>query len=169
MSRNAKGGGSIRKRPDGRWEGRYTPGRNPGTGRQIQRSVYGKSQQEVRKKLQAVCVSINDGLYIDPIGYTVGQWLDIWLYEYMPNIKPSTLISYEGHIKNHIKPEIGAAKLVKLGAHHIQLFYNRLINGSSSAPPLAPKTVKNINGILHKSLDKALSLGFIKYNPAAAC
>lgn len=35
-SKNAKGGGTIRQRSDGRWEARYTVGRDPGTGKQIQ-------------------------------------------------------------------------------------------------------------------------------------
>ena len=49
--KSAKGGGTIRQRPNGRWEARFTIGRDPGTGRQIQRSVYGATQKEVRQKL----------------------------------------------------------------------------------------------------------------------
>ena len=49
--RNAQGGGTIRQRKDGRWEARYTVGRDPGTGKQVQRSVYGSTQKEVRQKL----------------------------------------------------------------------------------------------------------------------
>ena len=39
-TRNAQGGGTIRQRPDGRWEARYTVGRDSGSGKQVQRSVY---------------------------------------------------------------------------------------------------------------------------------
>ena len=46
-TKGAKGGGTIRQRPDGRWEARYTLGIDPGTGKQIQKSVYGKTQKEV--------------------------------------------------------------------------------------------------------------------------
>ena len=49
-TKNAKGGGTIRKRSDGRWEARYTLGIDPGTGKQIQKSVYGKTQKEVKTK-----------------------------------------------------------------------------------------------------------------------
>ena len=49
-TKGAKGGGTIRQRPDGRWEARYTLGIDPGTGKQIQKSVYGKTQKEVRHK-----------------------------------------------------------------------------------------------------------------------
>ena len=44
-TRTANGSGSIRKRADGRWEGRYSVGSDPATGKQIQRSVYGKTQK----------------------------------------------------------------------------------------------------------------------------
>ena len=46
--RRANGEGSIRKRKDGRWEGRYTAGRDPVTGRTIYKNVLGKTQAEVK-------------------------------------------------------------------------------------------------------------------------
>ena len=49
-TKNAKGSGTIRKRSDGRWEARYTTGIDPKTGKQTQKSVYGKTQKEVRQK-----------------------------------------------------------------------------------------------------------------------
>ena len=61
-TRAAQGGGTIRQRPDGRWEARFTVGRDPGTGKQIQRSVYGSTQKEVRQKLaQAVLEQARKG------------------------------------------------------------------------------------------------------------
>ena len=63
-TKGAKGGGTIRQRPDGRWEARYTLGIDPGTGKQIQKSVYGKTQKEVRQKLTAITAEIDSGTYI---------------------------------------------------------------------------------------------------------
>ena len=40
-TRSAQGGGTIRQRANGLWEARYTVGRDPGTGKQIQRNIYG--------------------------------------------------------------------------------------------------------------------------------
>ena len=51
--RRANGEGSIRKRKDGRWEGRYTAGRDPVTGRTIYKNVLGKTQAEVKAKLKS--------------------------------------------------------------------------------------------------------------------
>ena len=39
--RRANGEGNIRRRKDGRWEGRYTAGRDPVTGKQIFKNVLG--------------------------------------------------------------------------------------------------------------------------------
>ena len=76
-TKNAKGGGTIRKRSDGRWEARYTLGIDPKTGKQIQKSVYGKTQKEVRQKLTAITAEIDDGTCIPPDKTTVEQWLNI--------------------------------------------------------------------------------------------
>ena len=51
--RRANGEGNIRKRKDGRWEGRYTAGYAPDTGKRIIKNVLGKTQAEVKEKLQA--------------------------------------------------------------------------------------------------------------------
>ena len=78
-TKNAKGSGTIRKRSDGRWEGRYTIGHDPMTGKQKQKSVYGKTQQEVRQRLSQISVEIDEGIYVEPTAMKVGTWLDIWL------------------------------------------------------------------------------------------
>ena len=86
MARKAAGGtGTIRKKTVVRngkeytfWEARYTVGYDPGTGKQIQRSISGKTQKEVSKKLKEVTASLDAGTYIAPSKMTVGEWLDIW-------------------------------------------------------------------------------------------
>ena len=50
--KRANGEGSIRKRKDGRWEGRYTAGHDPATGKTIYKNVLGKTQTEVKEKLK---------------------------------------------------------------------------------------------------------------------
>ena len=47
-TRREKGGGSIRQRPDGKWEARVVVGHDPGTGKQKRKSIYGNTQKEVR-------------------------------------------------------------------------------------------------------------------------
>ena len=167
--KSAKGGGTIRQRKDGRWEARYTVGRDPGTGKQVQRSVYGSTQKEVRQKLAQAVAAIDSGTYTAPQRMTVGQWLDIWTAEYLGDIKPKTVESYQCQIKNHIRPAMGAIKLDVLDAHTIQKFYNRLSAGKDGKPGLSPKSVKIVHGVLHKALQQAVEIGYIRINPANAC
>lgn len=168
-TRAAQGAGTIRQRKDGRWEARYTVGRDPGTGKQVQRSVYGATQQEVRKKLAQLTAALDAGTYKEPCKMTVGQWLDIWSADYLGGVKPFTVVSYTGHIKNHLKPALGSVKLEALNAHTIQEFYNSLGAEREGKPGLSPKTVKNIHGVLHKALQQAVKIGYLRFNPADAC
>ena len=51
--RRANGEGNIRKRKDGRWEGRYTADYDSESGKRIIKNVLGKTQAEVKEKLKA--------------------------------------------------------------------------------------------------------------------
>ena len=76
--RRANGEGNLRKRKDGRWEGRYTAGRDPETGRAIYKNVLGKTQAEAKAKLKQA-IEEAKGLDTAKVGrYTVGQWMEVW-------------------------------------------------------------------------------------------
>lgn len=161
-TRGAQGGGTIRQRKDGRWEARYTVGRDPGTGKQVQRSVYGTTQQEVRKKLAQAVASLDNGNYFEPAKMTLARWVEIWLSEYMGDKKFLTVKHYKAQCKTHIVPSLGAVKLSELTTPQIQSFYNRLLKDG-----MAPKSVRNIHGILTKCLSTAVSVEYIRDNPAS--
>lgn len=173
MARKAAAGtGTIRKKTkttNGKvytwWEARYTAGYDPGTGKQIQRSISGKTQKEVAKKLKEATAALDAGTYIAPNKMTVGEWLDVWEKEYLGSVKPATVCAYKATIKNHLKPSLGAIKLDALTAHTIQGFYNSL----SKEVGLAPKTIKGVHGVLHKALQQAVLNEYIRANPTNAC
>lgn len=78
--RSPQGMGSIRKvqrtvkgKTYTYYEARYSVGFDPGTGKQIQRSISGKTQKEVAQKLKEATASIDNGTYIAPSKMTVGQ------------------------------------------------------------------------------------------------
>ena len=93
--RRANGEGNIRKRKDGRWESRYTAGYHPETGKGIIKNVLGKTQAEVREKLnQAMDLSRQTDIFRAE-EYTVGSWLTTWYELYAkPNIRVSTAEGY---------------------------------------------------------------------------
>lgn len=176
ISRAAQGSGTIRKKTVVRkghtytfWEARLTVGYDPGTGKQIQRSFSGKTQKEVREKMQAAAVEVNAGTYKEPSKMTLGEWLDTWLNEYLGGVKPMTVVNYTQHVENHIKPALGKTKLCQLDAPKIQHFYNDLQKPHGDTPGLAAKTVKCVNGVLHKALQQAVAVGYLRFNPADAC
>jgi integrase len=166
--RSASGSGTIRQRKDGTWEARYTVGRDPGTGKQVQKSVYGKSEKEVAKKLRSATASIDTGTYMEPSRLTIAAWVDIWLAEYNKDVKPRTLALYTGQCNRHIKPSLGAVKLSALKPHDIQRFINQQGEPSEGKAALSPKSIKNLHGILHKVLQQAVDVGYIRVNPATS-
>lgn len=174
--RSAQGAGSIRKktvmkngRPYTYWEARITTGYDPGTGKQVQRSFSGKTQKEVREKMQVVSVELINGTYIAPSKMTVGEWLDIWQREYLGGVKPFTSLKYAQYIQNQIVPALGAVKLEALSAPMIQHLYNDLGKPRGDKPGLSAKTVRGVHGVFHKALSQAVAIGYLRFNPADAC
>ena len=112
--RRANGEGNIRKRKDGRWEGRYTAGYDA-NGKAITKNVLGKTQAEVKDKLRA---AIEDSKKLDPVkagSYTFEQWLKLWYSVYVePQVRYSTKEFYHNAIDHHIIPQLGSVKLEKL-------------------------------------------------------
>ena len=164
----ARGAGTIRKKTVTRsgktytyWEARVTTGRDPGTGKQVQISITGKTQKEVREKMQAATVAVDAGLFVQPERMTVSEWLDIWTSEYLGGVKPNTMRIYRNNVKRHIKPALGAVRLPELRPHMIQSFINRL--------ELAPASVRLAYKVLYQALKKTVALHYIPQNPAEGC
>ena len=169
--KSTSGMGSIRKitrEVNGKtytyYEARYTAGFDPGTGKQIQRSITDKSKKVVAQKLRAAMAELDAGTYKAPCKMTVAQWLDIWVAEYLNSVKPLTKHNYNKQVQKHFKPALGAVRLDALDTHTIQRFYNSL-----SASGLSPKTVKNLHGVLHCALQQAIACDYLSRNPADAC
>ncbi len=176
--RRANGEGNIRKRKDGRWEGRYTAGRDPESGKVIYKNVLGKTQAEVKEKL-ARAIEDNKGLDIVKAGqYTVGQWMDVWYENYAKiKVRPSSHKTYKGYIENHIKPSIGKIPLSKLTTLEVQALYRKLLTSgrverteSKQQPKgLSAKTVRNINQVISSAMELAKSQKLISSNPTDGC
>ena len=62
--KRSNGEGNIRKRKDGRWEGRYTAGHDPETGKAIYKNVLAKTQKECKEKLAAALEQAGNGQVI---------------------------------------------------------------------------------------------------------
>ena len=176
--RRANGEGNLRKRKDGRWEGRYTAGRDPETGKAIYKNVLGKTQAEAKAKLKQA-IEEAKGLDAAKVGrYTVCQWMEIWFEHYAKvKVRPSSHQTYRGYIDNHIKPSIGKIPLEKLTSLELQKFYKKLLEkgrvdrleSRHQSKGLSAKTVRNIHQIISSAMQLAREQKLITANPAEDC
>ena len=178
--KRANGEGNIRKRKDGRWEGRYTAGHDAETGKAIYRNVLGRTQAETKAKLRAA-IEEAKSLDVTKAGkYTVGAWMDEWFENYAKiKVRPSSHQTYRGYIDNHIKPNIGKLPLEKLTSLELQKLYKKLltsgridrVESKHQAKGLSPKTVRNIHQIIASAMKLAKEQKIIATDPTeiSAC
>ena len=177
--KRANGEGSIRKRKDGRWEGRYTAGHDPNTGKTIYKNVLGKTQGEVKEKLKK---AIADSQQLDvtrATTYTVKSWIKLWYEVYAePRLREKTKDYYLNYIDKHIIPELGNIKLDKLSTIQIQKFYNNLQkNGRVQRykhielknKGLSVRVVHGIHTLLNNCLEQAVKKRLLLVNPVRGC
>ena len=177
--RRANGEGNIRKRSDGRWEGRYTAGYDLDAGKRIIKNVLGRTQAEVKEKLKSA-IGENQCLDISKAGnYTMASWVRTWYEVYAePRIRPNTREYYANYIENHIVPGIGKIMLDKLTTIQIQRFYNDLQKNGRvrrkgypelKNKSLSPWVVRGVHTLLSNCLDQAVAERLILSNPAQGC
>ena len=172
--RRANGEGNLRKRKDGRWEGRYTAGRDPETGKAIYKNVLGKTQAEAKAKLKAA-IEEAKGLDAAKVGrYTVGQWMEVWFEHYAKvKVRPSSHQTYRG-TSTTTSSQISLEKLTSL---ELQKFYKKLLEkgrvdrleSKHQSKGLSAKTVRNIHQIISSAMKLAQEQKLISTNPADGC
>ena len=171
--KRANGEGSIRKRSDGRWEGRYTVGYDE-NGKVKMKNVLGKTQAEVKEKLKE---KIEEAKVLDVSkseAYTVGEWAVLWFEIYAkPNIRERTADYYNRYITKHIVPCLGDIKLNKLTGRQIQKMYNDLldhgrerVSQKEKNPGLSGTYVHGVHVMLHNCLNRAVKERLLVRNPA---
>lgn len=122
--RRPAGDGMVRKRDDGRWEGRIVVGHKK-NGDPIYRYVLARTQKELMKKLHDHIEMYRDADLTEDCNMTLVEWLDRWINEYMIfTVRETTLDAYKAMIKNQIKPYLGDRPLSALSTQEIQKFYN---------------------------------------------
>ena len=122
--KRVNGEGTIGKRKDGRWEARYIAGRDPETGKQIRKSILGKTQAEVRLKLKEALAEVSEIDVVKSGEYNVAGWVQAWYSLYaQPNVRETTARYYKGYIYHHVIPRLGDIPLNKLTSLDIQQFY----------------------------------------------
>lgn len=144
--KRGNGEGSISKRKDGRWWGRYTVHTLEGP---KQKAVYGKTRFEVAEKLTKAMSARASGV-IDTGGSKLSDYLDKWLLSIKDTVRQRTWERYESIVRVHLKPTMGRLKLKSVTSTQVRELYRQKLDAGSS-----PRTVQYIHVTLRKALQDA--------------
>ena len=169
--RRPSGDGMVRKRDDGRWEGRIVVG-HKANGDPIFRHVYAKTQKALTEKLHQSIECYQDVELTEDSRMTLGEWLDRWLAEYKDGtIRSGTLEGYRNYIENYIKPQLGGKQVSLITTQDVQRMYRRLKSGGrvredvDGSKRLSDSTVRHIHTMLHGAMKAAVQAHIIPKNP----
>jgi integrase len=157
MGKRSRGEGSIYKRKDGRWCGKYVDANGKTC------YLYGKTKAEVRVKLTKAVADKDAGIVYDAENLTIGVFLDKWLDAVKGSVRDRTWQRHEEVVRLHLKPTIGCTKLDKLNALQVQSVYRQKLDEGLSA-----RSVEIIHATLHKALKQAVRWSLILRNVAEA-
>lgn len=157
MKKRGNSEGSIYRRGDGRWAAALTL---TGTGR---RTFYGKSRQEVARRLAAAIRDRDQGIPVVPEKTAVASYLRTWLEGIESTIRPGTWVRYEEYVRLHINPSLGHHRLSRLAPQHVQELYSTKL-----AEGLSPTSVRHLHAVLHLALKQALRWGLAGRNATEA-
>ena len=165
------GDGLVRKRSDGRWEGRIVVGHKD-DGKPIYRSVFAKTQKELMEKLHRSIETFRDVELKENSNLTLSEWLDKWLDERMRfTVRESTLDGYRRISNNYIKPHLGDKKIGSVTTADVQKMYNwlrengRINEHYERGNSLSDSSVRGIHMMLHQAMDAAVQERIIVKNP----
>lgn len=153
MGRRGNSEGTITKRKDGRWEARISL---PDGSR---KSFYGKTRQEVAKRLSEARHEVDRGFSLPDERLMVGQYLANWFEGTRLYVKPSSRRRYRVHIFLHLIPGLGQIPLSKLTVQQIQVFYASKLDAG-----LTGTTLHHLHAVLRQALKQAVQLGLVPHN-----
>lgn len=154
----SKRGENIRKRKDGRWEGRYRNGTDS-RGRPRYSSIYGKSYGEVKENLLQAKASL-PFTSLSKKNATFGDGAKMWLESNSIRLKGATKSKYYFLLKKHLLPELAQKKLSDLDAAFVNRFLSdKLKEGSLNGGQLSPSYVRTMSIIIGAILDYSSNEG----------
>lgn len=160
MGKRAHGEGTISKRPDGTWEGKVSLGYD-GEGKRKRKTVYGRTRQEVKGKLDELKRQIEGGTFSDA-KLTMNVYLEQWLTEKGREVKPQTAEDYRYQLEKYVLPVIGRLELGKLTPLKVQAMCGEL------SDRISPQRANKCRRVLSGALSQAVRWQLIARNPCDA-
>ena len=169
--RRPSGDGMVRKREDGRWEGRIVIGHKE-NGDPIFRYIYADTQKELTAKLRQNITAYQGVDLTEECRMTLSEWLDRWLEQMASVLRPSTLEHYRRDMEHHVEPYLGQKKLTQITPADLRKLYDTLKQHGRVHPRpgqsrgLSTTTVHGIHTTLHHALKSAVDQRLLPHNPA---
>ena len=169
--RRPSGDGMVRKREDGRWEGRIVIGHKE-NGDPIFRYIYAETQKELTAKLRQNITAYQGVDLTEECRMTLSEWLDRWLEQMVAILRPSTLDHYRRDMDHHVKPYLDQKKLTQVTPADLRKLYDTLKQHGRVHPRpgqsrgLSTTTVHGIHTTLHHALKSAVDQRLLPHNPA---
>lgn len=160
--------GSIREKKTRSGEIRYQitveGGRDELTGKRIRvfKNING-SKREARAVMHRMITEMEQGKLTQRSNKNVGEWMDEWISDYLPNVEETTRVGYKTKIRCYIKPAIGDILLKSLRTEHVQRMVNDMLGRG-----LSPKNIRDTFNNVNAAMKKAVKVHLIPYNPCEA-
>ena len=169
--RRPSGDGMVRKKDDGRWEGRIVIGHKE-NGDSIFRYIYAPTQKELTAKLRQEIIAYQGVDLTEDSKLTLSEWLDYWLDAIMAGtIRPSTLNGYRRYSNLYIKPYLGDKQISKITPADVQKMYEvlkargRVKEHAQYGHQLSSSMVHSIHTMFHEAMKAAKESHIIAKNP----
>lgn len=163
MKQGSLQGSVLKVKATGNWRARY----RDATGKVHSRTfkLKGHAQTWLREELDA----LHSGKKPAEDAITLDAYVDIWLPRATLSIRPSTLDSYMGVIRTHIRPTLGDVEFRHLTAERVRQWHSALRSttkhGRKHAPPLSPATCAKAYRLLKRICADAVEDGHLSVNP----
>lgn len=145
-------------------------------GKQVRKTVTGKTKTEVLDKLRKVQNAAEHGIDLPRADLTVGKFLSEWMTDVLPGtVRASTLQQYQDVVKLYIVPVLGQKRLRTLSSRDVSAMQQFLAheyarkNGKDDAAikGLAPHTQRIARSVLRRALRWAEQEGKVARNVAS--
>ena len=163
MTKRANGEGSIFRRANGSWSGEISY--RDADGNSKRRTVYGKTQAEVRAKLKEARERLDAGAPVRDTAMSLAVWLEEWIGKALAasDRKQATKDLYAVVARKRLVPTLGDISLERLRPSDVEaLIVSRRDAGLSAS------TVRTIYSVLRSALDVAVRDGLVRRNVAAS-
>ncbi len=155
--------GLVRKRKDGRWEGRIELTPDPLTKRRKRKYVYADTKRECQRLVNEIVHDLETGNFADAGKLTIKSYMEKWLGVYSKKLAASTQQSHKIYVENHINKYFVDMRLRDLRPMDVDKFYNLERDKKYSE-----KTILQIHRIFSRAMKDAVKNGLIAHNPCVS-